>query len=607
MIRNLRARLLTLACLLFYLMLYVDTASCSDLIKDEWLALLHYEKKYDGTYRSKIQDPKFFVTSNGTSNPTEEYRAIYNSLLIKPVYTIESDACKFPARAAFVAKTEKLPFDPLQCKDIRNFLNDTSPVGLTLVYVSPSMKSASTLFGHIFIRLESGKNKNLLDTAVSYAADTKNSTILSLVWKGLTGRFSGEFSTTPFYRKLVGYTNIEDRDLWEFPLQLSDVEVKQVALHAFELSRVTIPYYFLDDNCAGLIIDLIKSSGSSKFDELPSYFPSQLWVTPIDAVHNLNQINLISSYIYRPSLAKRLDVVEADMNFDEHAKVYKIFQNNVRYDQVKISSNNEVDLANILAEYKLAKLEITQEKFSEIMSQLPSPKNRELPESVSPLLSHRSRMFEVGYKYEYTDSFLSLKLKPTYHSLNDPVSGFPVGMSLDFLAFETLYNLTNSNFRLNRVDLLNINSYVPSKPFSSELSWKGYAGFNRDNIASKSRELNFESLIGLGLASNIRTEGIASGLLTIRGRSDFGSGDRFVVSPGLNLGFYNLKMGSFESGGTIQLDLDSKLRSISRLNITPDITYTISRDSAIGFLISINPINSDSTNISSMISYKVYF
>lgn len=602
-----RVCLLTLACPLFLILLQVKLALCADTIDERWLALLHYEKTYTGKYESKIKDPHFFITTNGCFEPIAEYQAIHDSLLTRTLGTEEGYACKFPARASFVAEKEGLVFEPWACKRLSYFLNRKLPIGITLVYASPSMKSASTLFGHTFIKLDSESKEGLLDTTISYAAETNNSNDLDLVWNGLTGGFKGVFTATPFYRRLSGYSNIEDRDLWEFPLELTPDESKRVALHSFELMSVSTPYYFMDDNCSGLLWDLIKGSGSLKFNKTASLTPSQVWMTPLDLVQNLQTLGLISRQRYIPSLAKRLELLYTDSNLDQRARVSMLFEDNVQLAQIKLESKIEVDLASALAEYKLSKSEITQENFSQVMSKLPSSIAPQPPMSTSPLKSHKSRMLQIGYQHEFSNSFLNLKIKPTYHSLDDPVDGFPLGMSLDFMTIETHVNLQTASMKLNRLDLIDLNSLTPYKNYSKNVSWKYYLGLNRENMTSGSQDLNFDSLIGLGATYYTESVGNISSLFTLRARSVFRSDEILQISPGLNSHVYNVLIGKFELGVDLQIDFDSKLRMFDRVSLEPKAIYKLSKYTALGVYASLVNLKGESTNINTMLAYKVYF
>ena len=94
--------------------------------------------------------------------------------------------------------------------------------------------------------------------------------------RGLIGAYPGRFATIPYYLKIQEYHNLENRDLWEFPLGLSKEGIDRLMRHAWELGRAAFPYYFTR-NCSWQLMPLLdivdpslKLSGRFHFWVIPS-------------------------------------------------------------------------------------------------------------------------------------------------------------------------------------------------------------------------------------------------------------------------------------------------------------------------------------------------
>ena len=594
-----------LACLFILFFLVVEKAiSAEPYEENAWLSLLHYKKTVEG-YESTIKDPAFFLRPFGGHDPKSEYTAISTMLDEVSASDNKNRLCKFPARTKYVADYKKIPFDALSCEEVRYFVNGKIPDSVSIVYASPSIKSATSLFGHTFIRFSSKSNPTVLDLTMSYAANTKNASTISLLWNGLSGGFSGEFNTSPFYRKLSGYNNLEDRDLWEFHLNLPEKSSELLVLHAYELSRIVTPYYFLDDNCAGVMLDVLNSGIPSELPMPDGPSRIRFWTTPLDTIHFLNDRKLIDTQHFRPSLVKQLDFQSETL--DEGA-IENAFQDLLKgHEPVGGVSDEDNKLIWTLLEYRLAKLEISQEDFKRVSERLRGTPDVYVPPPVSPLLSHKSSMFQVGGRFNDSHTFLDVMIKPTYHSISDPSFGFPRGMSLDFLSVEVSLDTESFESKLTKLDVLNIHSLVPSRKFHNELSWRMHVAFDRETLDITDRRLSLNSLLGLGVSTDSYKNSIVTGLLTLRARTDGMTTEISNVNVGANLGIYALKLGDAEFTTDFQVDFDNKLTSVEKISIQPTLTYRYTANRAIGLSALLEDDDTHHPQITTSVHYKIYF
>ena len=98
-----------------------------------------------------------------------------------------------------------------------------------------------------------------MDGSFNYAANAEQGNAIAYAWFGMTGGFPGTYSMHPYYVKINEYNDMESRDLWEFPLKLSDDELHYVLAHLWEMSSVYFPYYYLDENCSYHVLSLIDA------------------------------------------------------------------------------------------------------------------------------------------------------------------------------------------------------------------------------------------------------------------------------------------------------------------------------------------------------------
>jgi hypothetical protein len=72
---------------------------------------------------------------------------------------------------------------------------------------------------------------------VNYAATVNSDDNWSYAWKGLVGKYPGEYSLMPYYRKVKEYGDFESRDLWEYELNLNPEETAFLVKHIWEMQK----------------------------------------------------------------------------------------------------------------------------------------------------------------------------------------------------------------------------------------------------------------------------------------------------------------------------------------------------------------------------------
>ena len=247
---------------------------------------------------SEIDDARFFLAQNG--NTKSELHATIDALLNESTFDDNSTACRFPARKAWLKEQlEGIEFPEVKCDEYDKILDRLDPKSATLVFPSAHINSPASMFGHTFLRINSAYDSKLLSYAINYAADAdpskENGVIFAI--KGLIGGYFGKYSLLPYYDKLKEYRDAEQRDIWEYDLNLSEEEVLRMVRHIWELNETHSFYYLSTQNCSYNMLWFLEAARPEL--DLRSYFSFQ--VIPLETVHATKAEGVIKKHFYRPS------------------------------------------------------------------------------------------------------------------------------------------------------------------------------------------------------------------------------------------------------------------------------------------------------------------
>lgn len=108
-----------------------------------WRILLHYRKTLSG-WESLIDDPLFFLASDGKSNPQSELEATIRAFFKKEGGDEDHPLCRFIARYEWLK--EKLGIDASklpksECEKFNQVIKDVHPESLTIVFPTYYMNS----------------------------------------------------------------------------------------------------------------------------------------------------------------------------------------------------------------------------------------------------------------------------------------------------------------------------------------------------------------------------------------------------------------------------------------------------------------------------------
>lgn len=198
------------------------------------------------------------------------------------------------------------------CAGYQKFLADVQPKAVTMLFTNAYMSNPSSLFGHTLFRIDTKrKGTQLLAHGANFGADTGDETGVLYALKGLWGGYYGTFGIKPYYDVINLYNNIENRDIWEYELRLSDDELELFTAHMWEMQRAKIRYYFVSRNCSYVLL-LMLEAARPELDISDGFGGYTVPLATLKAVNNVS--GLVTAANYRPSRQSKLKYRAAQMN-----------------------------------------------------------------------------------------------------------------------------------------------------------------------------------------------------------------------------------------------------------------------------------------------------
>jgi hypothetical protein len=330
-------------------------------------------------------------------------------------------------------------------------------------------------------------SNRLLAYTISYAAVSLDDENFLFALKGLAGLNPGRFSSNPYYVKVAEYNDIENRDVWEYELNLTQAEVERVLQHVWELGPIRFDYYFFDENCAYHLLSLLDVARPSL--ALTDRF---VWYAiPSDTVRAVTETpGLLRRVRYRASnatnieqRAERLSPVE--LNVAQQLAMGKATPDTAM--PLPPERRAEVlELADLYLTYLIPREGITEaealprsRKLLLARSQAPAVN---IPDAAAPAVrpdqGHFSGRLHLALGSDDRRAIAELRLRPAYHDLLDPEAGFNRGAQLQFFDL-ALRQVEGRGLRLQYFTPVDIQSLVPRNSLLGGKSWRVQFGLNQ--------------------------------------------------------------------------------------------------------------------------------
>lgn len=520
--------------------------------QSEWVNLVHYKAgTWPGSWRSATEDPRFFLADNGSTDPRAELQATLAAFTAPATLADDHAQCRFVARLAWLrSKLDLGDLPKPNCAAYQAFRQEVQARHAVLVFPSYYLNSPSSMFGHTLLRLdpdEDGGGSEYLSFAVNFGAMVDPSDNgLFYAFNGLTGNYPGQFEVDHYYKKIREYNTGENRDIWEYPLNLTPPETERLVQHLWELKGVSFAYYFFDENCSYRILELLEIARPGI--DLTSGFP--LTAIPIDTVRAVARTGLIEGKHFRPSqgtvLKQRLAAVPDAL----HDTVIELGMAPERLDDADLQALDPKTRARLIdAAYKYLRFTQTGAERDPVVAQrsfrllqalqrhaaeLSQSDVTKLEPGTSPDLSHGSRRLALGLWNEESHDYLTLGLRLSLHSLQENRAGFPIGAQINLGNFDLRIE-DDGNIDMNRFDVVDILSLSPRDAFFKPLSWAIQTGVDRQWTGSREHRVAHVNG-GMGATRALGANNLLYGLTTARLEYNHGYDTRTQPALGLRGG-----------------------------------------------------------------------
>lgn len=457
-----------------------------------WHLLLHYKRNLLSGVTSEADGPEFFLSPHGKANPLAELEATLASFY-QPERRIgplkQPPACAFPERFRFLNEKLNLNLKAPRCPDFDEWKPRFSPQSATLVFASAYLNNPASMFGHTFLRVDSKPRRkqdhknDLLDYGVNFAAKTGEDGGITFAVLGLIGGYPGYFSLLPYFEKVHEYSDVESRELWEYPLSLKPDQLDRMINHIWELGTTYFDYYFFDENCSYHLLALLEVA-EPEWNLQNSFF---YWVIPSDTIRQLKKIpDALHPPKFRPSLFQQLQTRISLLSPGEKTAFFQLASN--RYD---LQGNESTPLIDALMDYKKYDLMKNErnpndedlkeqrklllaraKKGDQALSAVQVP----IPEHHQPDKGVESAKLSLLSGVHKRQTYLGFQIRPVYHDVLDPDPGYLPGSEITMGRTQFRYIPKQNKFRLEEAYFAEVVSLVPRLDWSKSLSWSVKAG-----------------------------------------------------------------------------------------------------------------------------------
>lgn len=460
-----------------------------------WLALLAYEPRPGGGWRSESDRDDFFVAADGRNDPRAEILAEI-AAMASAANAGDADlstACRFPARREWLQRRLALlpAFDVLaSCPALSAWYSRTGAPKASLGFASACLENPSSMFGHTFLRFDREGTPVLMDATSNHEADTsRHPNPFSVVARGLFGGFRSVAAQLPFHRRLRTYGDIEGRDVWDYPLALDPARVRLLLLALWEQKDGAFGYGFLRANCSWRLVTLLDAAAADS--RLRERFP--LEVAPIDTVKVLRREGLAGEPEFWPSPVRTFRWHVRSLSAKQASTVRQLARGEQRPDTLAgLQPNDKAQLLRAAAEYSsilVHRGELAPEVRERVTHDLvqarlaaasPLPVDPP-PTPEPPEQGHATSMLSAGWSNRSGLDALELAVAGFHHDRLDRLAGYERGAQVVVLGGR-LRMTEGGGAGLESLDLLRVSSNPPGDRYFPQSAFRILLGAERKSV-----------------------------------------------------------------------------------------------------------------------------
>lgn len=461
-----------------------------------WLSLVHYKPAPGGGFKSQADDSDFFNHPRGKTQPQLELDATLSAFFADGDDD-EHPICRFPARFHWLK--QQLQIDPerlptVRCEEYHAWKTTLQAHSVTLVFPAAYLNGPSSMFGHTLLRINPGDARRdvpLAAYALNYAANANPADNGAFyAYKGIFGGYPGVFSIVPYYRKINEYSELENRDIWEYDLNLDQQEVDQLLRHAWEVRTIRFDYYFLTENCSYHMLSLLEVA--RPHTDLTEGF--SLKAIPADTVRVVVRVDMVSDINYRPSITTVMKQRLALLDSAQQQSVWALGSARQSVPDSALDRDTPVNASRVLelafdySRYLALQDAAVRDARADQSYQLLRARS-ELPAgdvwpdiswaASRPEQGHRTSRLAIGAGRQDGRNFISAGFRPAYHDILDPLPGYARGAQINFLDVRGRYFPHDNSLKLDKLTVIDILSLTPRDRFFKPVSWGVDTGLER--------------------------------------------------------------------------------------------------------------------------------
>ena len=456
-------------------------------------------------HTSLIDSPGFFNAEQGKTDPQAELEATLAAFFAPPERPDaegpegqrQHPQCAFVARYRWLK--EALDFDPTRlpeqpCPQFAAWLAEIAPERVTLVFPAAYLNNPSSMFGHTLLRLDrvgQDERTRLLAYAINYGAVTGEDVGIMFALHGLTGGYRGTYAVLPYHAMVRQYSDYENRDIWEYQLNLSQAETLRLVAHLWELRDQYANYFFFDENCSYQLLFLLDVArpGMNLADRFP------LHAIPADTVRAVvAQGGMVEGTVFRPSSRTLVEHRLGMLDSAERALVDDLANRRRPIDDPAIEALAParraavLELAADFVTYRMRTGERSRDEAAPLALQLLAARSEivakvdlgpvPLP-STRPDQGHGSARLAAGVGARDGRFFQFLQARPVYHDLLDAESGYVRGAQIEFLDLALRHYEGDAGVTLDQLTVVGIRSLSPRRRPIEPISWQLGGGLQR--------------------------------------------------------------------------------------------------------------------------------
>lgn len=454
----------------------LNTASAETAQRTYWDRLMHVEKGI-----SRVQSPEFFVTPQGRTDLNLERDEFVRILRSQEGSTL---ACQFPARYKWLSRqSADIPsFDLTRCTDLQVFNQGFQKKDFYIAYVSEYLDAPASAFGHLMLVFHDGRMPLDLADTIHFAATTNREGALQYAAKGLTGGFEGYFIREPFFAKKKDYLLFEQRAIHLYKVELSADELENIAFHLFELRKAKFKYYFIDENCAFQLAELINIAAPNQDYSFQTNQP----VLPIDVVR-LNANRIKEKRALAPTIIREKYLSEQLSDSEKNHVAAVVSQ----AESVTSSDSDQVkELLYLHYQYAFRRKRNPYPNHSEIES-LDFKESSLKIDLDDPSQKTKSNIWSAGVMRSKNTNYARIRWSPLGD--DNPEQQHTRESRLNVL--ETTVDAHQNELQLQRLKVLSMSSTPNSLNMHHPWSWSIDLGLNRDNAHN---QVSGKAEVGVG-------------------------------------------------------------------------------------------------------------